>query len=42
MARKRFNPEQIIIMLRESEVRLSQGEDVKGICRDLGIKEQTY
>ena len=29
-------------MLREAEVRLSQGEKVKGICRGLGIMEQTY
>ena len=41
MARKRFTPEQIIGMLREAEVRLSQGEKVKGICRGLGITEQT-
>jgi len=42
MARKRFTPEQIIGMLREAEVRLSQGEKVKGICRSLGVTEQTY
>ena len=42
MARKRFTPEQIIGMLREAEVRLSQGEKVKGICRGLGITAQTY
>ena len=42
MSRKRFTPEQIIGMLREAEVRLSQGEKVKGICRSLGIAEQTY
>ena len=42
MARKRLTPEQIIGMLREAEVRLSQGEKVKGICRSLGITEQAY
>lgn len=42
MARRRFTPEQIIGMLREAEVRLSQGEKVKGICRSCGITEQTY
>jgi putative transposase len=42
MARRRFTPEQIIGMLREAEVRLSQGEKVKGICRSFGITEQTY
>ena len=42
MAHKRFTSEQIIGILREAEVRLSQGENVKGICRSLGITEQTY
>ena len=42
MNRKRFTPEQIIGILREAEVRLSQGETVKAICRGLGITEQTY
>jgi transposase-like protein len=42
MGRKRFTPERIIGMLREAEVRLSQGEKVKGVCRSLGITEQTY
>ena len=42
MARERFTPEQIIGMLREAEVRLSQGEKVKGICRSLGIRTQSY
>jgi putative transposase len=42
MARKRFTPEQIIGMLREAEVSLSQGEKVKVICRSLGVTEQTY
>jgi putative transposase len=38
---KRFTPEQIIGKLREAEVRLSQGEKVKGICRGLAITERT-
>jgi len=42
MARKGFTPEKIIGMLREAEVRLSQGEKIKGICRSLEITEQTY
>jgi len=42
MARKRFTLEQIIVMLREAEVRLSQGEKVKVISRSLGITEQTF
>ena len=42
MARKRYTPEQIIGMLREAEVRLSQGEKVGAISRSLGISEQSY
>jgi|TARA_B100001057_G_scaffold431242_1_gene458546 transposase-like protein len=42
MARKRYTPEQIIGMLREAEVRLSQGEKVGEISRSLGISEQSY
>jgi len=42
MARKRYTPEQIIGMLREAEVRLSQGEKVGSICRSLVISEQSY
>lgn len=42
MARKRYTPEQIIGMLREAEVRLSQGENVGEISRSMGISEQSY
>ena len=42
MERKRFIPEQIIGMLREAVVRLSQGERVEGIGRGLTRAEQTY
>ena len=42
MSRKRYIPEQIIVMLREAEVRLSQGETVGVICRGLGVSEQSY
>jgi len=42
MSRKRYTPEQIIGLLREAEVRLSQGEKVGVICRTLGISEQSY
>ena len=37
MARKDYTPEQAIGMLREAEVRLSQGEKIGKICRGLGI-----
>jgi len=42
MGRKHYSPEQIIIMLREAEVLLSQGTQVAEVCRKLGVTEQTY
>ena len=42
MGRKRYTPEQIISMLREAEVALSQGQTVGQVCRVLGISEQSY
>ena len=42
MSRKRYTPEQIIGMLCEAEVRLSQGQSVGEICRGLGVSEQSY
>jgi len=42
MSRKRYTPEQIIGMLREAEVGLSQGEKVGQVCRRLGVSEQSY
>ena len=42
MSRKRFTAEQIIGLLREAEVRLSQGRSVGQVCREMGITEQTY
>jgi len=42
MSRKRFKPEQIIGMLREAEVRLSQGAKVGEVCRHHGVSEQSF
>jgi len=42
MPRKRYSPEEIIAMLREADVRLSQGETIGQICRLLGVSEQSY
>jgi putative transposase len=42
MSRKRFTAEQIIGLLREAEVRLSQGRTVGQACREMGVTEQTY
>ena len=42
MSRKRYSPEQIIGMLRQAEVAMSQGQTVGQVCRSLGIVEQTF
>ena len=42
MSRKRYKPEQIINLLREAEVGLSQGRRIGEMCRSLGISEQSY
>ncbi len=43
MARKKkFSPEQIITMLREAEVKQSQGVSIREICKQLAITDQTY
>ena len=42
MSRKGYSPEQIIGMLREAEVLLSQGKVTGEVCRHLGISEQSY
>ena len=42
MPRKRFSSEEIIAMLREADVRLSQGASVAEACRALSISEQSY
>jgi transposase-like protein len=42
MSRKRYSAEQIINMLREAEILVSQGSTVAGAIRQLGISEQTY
>ena len=42
MSRKRFTPEQIIGILREAEVKVSQGRSVEQLCRELSMTEQSY
>ena len=41
-SRERYKLEQIINLLREAEVGLSQGKKVAEVCRSLGISEQSY
>ena len=42
MSRKRYTVEQIIGLLRELDVKVSQGKSIGQICREKGIAEQTY
>ena len=42
MPRKRFKAEEIINKLRETEVRLAQGETVAQTCKQIGVSEQTF
>jgi transposase-like protein len=42
MGKIRFTAEQIISNLREAEVLHSNGQSIAEVCRQIGIKEQTY
>ena len=42
MARKRYNEEDILRLLREIEVHLHGGMDVVSACRSAGISDKTY
>ena len=42
MGRRHFKPEQIIHMLRESEIKLAGGKTADEVIRELGISEQSY
>ena len=42
MGRKRYTAEQIIRLLRQSEVLSSEGSNVPEICREMGVTVNTY
>ena len=42
MARKRYNEEDILRLLREIEVHLHGGIDVASVCRTAGMSYKTY
>ena len=42
MPKKRFSAEQIVILLRQIEVLISQGKSAPKACRDAGISQQSY
>ncbi len=42
MPKKRFSPEQIVVVLRQIEVLMSQGKAAPVACREAGISQQSY
>jgi hypothetical protein len=42
MPKKRFSAEQIVTLLRQIEVSMSQGKPTPVACREAGISQQNY
>jgi putative transposase len=42
MLKKRFSAEQIVVLLRQIEVLMSQGKTAPIACREAGISQQSY
>ena len=42
MARKRYSDEDVLKLLREIELKLSEGSDVQTACRAVGVSDATY
>jgi transposase-like protein len=42
MGRRHYTPEQIIRLLRQSEVLSSEGRNLSEICREIGVTSNTY
>lgn len=42
MPKKRFSAEQIVTVLRQIEVLMSEGKSTPVACRDTGISQQSY
>ncbi len=42
MPKKRFSAEQIVVVLRQIEVLMSQGKTPTVACREAGISQQSY
>jgi putative transposase len=42
MPKKRFSAEQIVVLLRQIEVLMSQGKTAPIACREAGISQQSY
>jgi len=42
MPRKKYKAEQIVVMLREAEMQIAKGMDIRQVCRNMGVTEQSY
>ena len=42
MPKKRFSAEQIVVLLRQIEMLMSQGKTAPIACREAGISQQSY
>ena len=42
MPKKRFSAEQVVLVLRQIEVLMSQGKAAPVACREAGISQQSY
>jgi transposase-like protein len=42
MPKRRFSAEQIVVLLRQIEVLMSQGKAAPVACREAGISQQSY
>ena len=42
MKRKYRKPEQIIKLLRDAQAKMTEGQSVEDVCRQLGISDGTY
>ena len=42
MKRKYRKPEQIVKLLRDAQAKLTEGQSVEDVCRQLGISDGTY
>jgi len=42
MAKRGYNPEQVINKLREAEISINQGSSISEASRKIGVTEQTY
>ena len=42
MARKRYSDEDVLKLLREIELKLTEGSDVQTACRAVGVSDATY